>query len=194
MRTRLPKRQQGFTLLEIILVCVMMAVAVSVAVMNISTSNDSKDMEIQVKRLAALLQFAQEQALMTGRDYGLISDEISYQFLELEGDNWQPATDEMFRRRELQEPYTLELSLGDWQQDSDGYVSQSLGLFEGGLLEQDFITADDEKKIQPQVMILSSGEVTPFSLTVEHEDLDLIWSVRSDDLGQIEVYPGEPEQ
>ncbi|WP_026957579.1 type II secretion system minor pseudopilin GspH [Aliagarivorans taiwanensis] len=194
MRTRLPKCQQGFTLLEIILVCVMMAVAVSVAVMNISTSNDSKDMEIQVKRLAALLQFAQEQALMTGRDYGLISDEISYQFLELEGDNWQPATDEMFRRRELQEPYTLELSLGDWQQDSDGYVSQSLGLFEGGLLEQDFITADDEKKIQPQVMILSSGEVTPFSLTVEHEDLDLIWSVRSDDLGQIEVYPGEPEQ
>ncbi|MEE1675165.1 type II secretion system minor pseudopilin GspH [Agarivorans aestuarii] len=189
MASRLPhrNRQQGFTLLEVILVLLLMSMGIYSVVMSVSGSSEQKIVEQQAKRLAALIQYAQEQALLTGYDYGIYSDAEKYQFVRMEKQRWVKLNDRIFKEKVFEEPYFLELSLENEELEEQGYGSGSLGFEGDGLFEKDFITEEVEQTIVPQVLLLSSGEVTPFKLVFAYEDSLNRWQVSSDDLGQLTI-------
>ena len=63
--TRLPARQRGFTLLEILLVLALLALASVMVVPNVG-SLDARTYSVQLRQVNALLHYARRNAVITG--------------------------------------------------------------------------------------------------------------------------------
>jgi len=139
----------GFTLLEVLVVLVIISVIIGFAVLSIDTGPEQ--LRREGNRLASLLQLTSEEAVMNGQEYRVVLHRHSYAFEQLHNDKWQKVEDEIFRPRQLPPELTLELSLENQ---------------EVPLKDEE---ADQENPKSPTLLILSSGECTPFELTVAGE-------------------------
>jgi general secretion pathway protein H len=138
-------RHQGFTLIEVMVVLVLISIIVSFAVLSVDTGPE--ELRREGSRLASLLELASEEAVMNGREYRLILTRRGYSFEQLREGEWLAVEDEILRPRELPAFMTLSFIL----------ENEPLPLPES--------TGDDQKK-PPVILLLSSGELPPFELTV----------------------------
>ncbi|MFM2588519.1 type II secretion system minor pseudopilin GspH [Vibrio sp. TBV020] len=191
------RHHSGFTLLEILLVLVLVSIA-SVAVISTLPVSAEDGAKQQAQSLYHRVQLLNEEAILSGRDYGLHVDEkkSAYEFLQLKVDGWQRMEGiDIPNRTELQDDLTLSLSLG-------GNVwANKERLFEPGSLfdEEMFAEYEEEKRLPPpQVFIMSSGEVTPFSIAIYPQNSDAdkdSWRVVAKENGQILLFaPGENDE
>lgn len=156
-------RQRGFTLLEIMLVMVLMAVVLSSVSLSFDIRSDRTRVEDEAKRFQAVVQLASDYALLNNLQLGLQIEERSYQFLGFDGENWQAINDDkLFSIHELDEEFTLQLSIGEipWLDDYDAEE----GLFGRLSDDEDDNEQKNKKRLIPQVYLFSSGEITPFSV------------------------------
>lgn len=175
-RRHLATRIRGFTLLEILVVMVLMAVLSAAAMTTLNYAFRGDDAETEARRIAALTALAAEEALLTGREYGLRIEDDALRFFIYDDDTrqWQPLDeDDTFRARPV--PDTLDLDL----------VLEGQAVMLGGESADE---ADDaaEGAEPPQLMFFSSGQITPFTLTVA-EDNGRAWIVTGDLLGRLEI-------
>lgn len=92
---------------------------------------------------------------MQTRDYGVMFTETGYRFLvfDYQQAEWvEPLTDRLLERYQLRPELALRLFL-------DGREVR---------LERSFESQDVDNP-EPQIMLLSSGEVTPFTIEIERE-------------------------
>ena len=164
--------QQGFTLLEIMLVIVLIGIAASAVVMTLpSQANKESDVKWQTQRFISLFQFVEDEALMTGREFGLVLKENSYQFTayDYQKKKWL-AIDQgnLVEERKLPDVLRLKYTLAGsvWDQidsvEDDSFIK-----------DEDRVQIGSNKKdkdFKPQVFIMSNGEVTPFSLQFLEEN------------------------
>ncbi|WP_260260142.1 type II secretion system minor pseudopilin GspH [Vibrio intestinalis] len=190
-------KQKGFTLIELLLVVALLAVTVTAVVLSLP--NNSRDIaEQEAKSLWFRVQLLNEEAMLSGRDFGLrIDDEESrYALLQLEDDGWQLLSmDRINAETELGDAIVVELNLGGsvWQDQERLFEPSSL--FD----EQMFAELDEEKKqAPPQIFITSSGEVTPFSIVVYPSNRDADesgWQIVAKENGQVLLLaPGEQDE
>jgi general secretion pathway protein H len=141
-------RQAGFTLIEIMVVVVIVAI-LSSAVVPMMTKNANDILEEQADRFVALVKLAQDEAILQSRQLGLKVDEQGYSFLQRsdDGDNWFPFTEGPFRSRTLSSGIKSAL----YVEDVDVFLAK------------ESLDEEGNKKVKPQVFLLSSGEMTPFS-------------------------------
>ena len=165
--TPLPTRfflSRGFTLFEIIVVVFIIGVIVTFASLSIGQHGD-RYIEDEAKRLHHLLRLATEEAIFRGQELSLMMTDKGYSFAMLAGPKWEPIVDDkFFRGREF--PDTIEVSMTVYGQEAD------LG--------------DSEKPVQ--IYILSSGEVTPFSISLTGESR-VIYTITGSLTGQIAYQP-----
>ena len=149
---RVSLRSQGFTLLEILVVLVIIGIMASFAVLQFG-GRGSKPAKAEVDRLATLVRLAREEAILNSRDYGLGFSATGYAFYALDEkeDTWTPVeNDRVLRPRFLPESLRIQLTVEDqWVE-----------------------LKPDLPKKKPQVFIYSSGEMTPFSVGVRVEAAD----------------------
>jgi general secretion pathway protein H len=190
------KREVGFTLIEIMLVLVLLSVSSMAVIMSLPESSDDQ-LEEQASRFYQLVQLLNEDALLNGMDYGIYfnQERQEYRFMTLKSDGWQPLEKSRFFTEVKMEDDTLfEMELGGsaWADDDR--------LFEPGSLFDEEMFADVEEKKKPkppQVMVLSSGEMTPFIVRFlpsnERGNLDdKTWTINVDESGLITlIKPGE---
>lgn len=139
-------RAAGFTLIELMVVILIIGITLSLAKLSLG-QNTSRIVQDEAERLHGLVQLASEEAVLQGRELALEFDRHRFQFLELGDKGWLPVTDDkMLRERPLPEAVNIRLML------------------EGA--EANF---DDKKKL-PKIFILSSGELTPFDLTLSTDE------------------------
>ena len=169
MLKRTPKHnfQAGFTLLEIMLVLVVIAMA-SVGVMMAMPQqlNESENVDWQAQRLSTQLQFAEDEALISGKELGLVFEDESYRFAFYDHPTkkWLAIeSDQLGKKIEIPEALSFEYELlgSVWDeiesQEDDSFIDKD------DLVN---IAGDDQlESFSPQVFIMSSGEVTPFSVT-----------------------------
>ena len=191
------QRHSGFTLLEIMLVLVLVSLA-SVAVISTLPVSAEDGAKKQAQALYHRVQLLNEEAMLSGRDFGVNvdSEKSTYTLMSLHSDGWQTLVDEQIpAETEMSEGIALDLQLGagDWQQDDR--------LFEpGSLFDEDmFAEFEEEKKLPPpQLFIMSSGEVTPFVISLYPERGSIesdSWQVVAKENGQIVLFaPGEREE
>jgi len=142
-------RQQGFTLLEIMVVLVIIGVFVSLATMSLRGPDRVGFLEEEANRLRALIEMAAEESVMQYQEIVLDLKPHSYEFMVLkEGKRFPFEGDEMFRLREL--PDDIELN----------------AIVEGETMQSLFF--DGEKT--SQILLLSSGEMSPFEITMQLRD------------------------
>ncbi len=154
--------QQGFTLIEVMLVIVLIGVMISAVQFTFSSSKPEQILQQNSARFAGIFDVAAEYGLLNNVELGLFIDENSYQFLGYDGVRWTPIADNpLFEVFTLPEGVEITLQLDDLPIDEPLLFDSSLLINED---EEDF-TEEEEKKLIPQVYILSGGDITPFSLT-----------------------------
>jgi general secretion pathway protein H len=166
------RSSKGFTLVEILVVVVIMAVVISLAMLSIGVTGRDSQLDEETRRIQGLVDSLHERALLEGRDFGLRIEPTAYEFVVYEPirDRWLTLTDEHeFRHRDLPKGVSFELQL-----DS---VSVVLKPIERELSE-------DSPPPPPQVAIAASGEGTPFRLTLLRDATQARASVDSDAFGK----------
>lgn len=154
------KRQAGFTLLEVMLVMVLMAVILSSVSLSFDIRSDYDKTKEETRRFQAALQLAADYGLLNNVQLGVSVKKNQYQFLIYDGEHWQTISeDKTFAPYELPEGFELELTLGElsWMEDYDAEE----GLFSSTDEDDD---KDKKNKLIPQIYLFSSGELTPFTL------------------------------
>jgi len=143
------KKERGFTLIEIMVVVVIVAVLMGAVTLSFPKTGDDLLQE-QADRFTALLALSQDEAILQSRDLALAIEEKNYSFFarsenENEEDQWQAYSSAPLVPREL-----------------IGGVEAEL------LLDGISIKLPKPDKVKPQVLILSSGEITPFTLVLAY--------------------------
>lgn len=142
-------RQAGFTLIEIMVVLVILGTLIGLAVLSTGIAGPSRELRNEAERLSGLIGVLADEAVLDNREYGLWFDTASYQVLRYDSTKarWQ-AIDRAPHALPAWAVLTLEL-------DGTALKLPSAG------------GEDDEQKTSersPQVLILSSGELSPFRL------------------------------
>jgi general secretion pathway protein H len=162
----LPKykhRQQGFTLIEVMLVIVLIGVMVSAVQFTFSGNKAEQLLEQNSARFAGVFDVAAEYGLLNNIELGLFVDKNTYQFLGYDGVSWSPiASNPMFEVFTLPEGIEITLQLDDLPIEEPLLFDSSILINED---QDDNFTEEEKKKTIPQVYMLSGGDITPFSLT-----------------------------
>ncbi|RJG51617.1 type II secretion system minor pseudopilin GspH [Motilimonas pumila] len=161
----------GFTLLEIMLVIVLMGLASSAVVMTLPSNGGYKELKHEAQRFSSFVELLNDQALMTSRELGILVDKRTYEFVfyEPKSKKWQPLPRGKFNTKvELPEEMQLELTLSGFAWDQKDEQEE---LFD----EPESAFDEDEEVIEPQLYIMSSGEVTPFKLRFQSAEDKELW-------------------
>ncbi len=165
-------RSKGFTLVEILVVIVIMAVVISITVLSVSSTGRDSQLDEESRRIEGLVGLLHERALLEGRDFGLRIEPAAYEFVVYDPrrDRWMRLDQEReFRHRDLPKGITFQLQL-----DSQTVVIKAVDRN---------LTGGDPPG--PQVAIAASGEGTPFRLTLQRDATQAKASVDGDALGKI---------
>lgn len=141
---------RGFSLLELLVVVALIGIFAGMVVLSMGVVGSDREVERETLRLRSLLGLLREEALMQTRDYGVLFTAAGYRFYiyDYVQQLWvEPADDELLAQRDL--PEALNLALAVEERDL--------------VLAPGFDRLEDDEEPQPQVMILSSGELTPFT-------------------------------
>ncbi len=162
---------RGFSLLELLVVFTIIGILLALATLSVNLVGDDESLEKITRRTHTLMALAAEEALLQGRDFGILFEQGGYQFLAFDYDRgeWVAyAGDEMFRSRMLDEGQYFEL-------DIEGQAV---------LLESE--PPDPENGLVPQVPLLSSGDLVPFELRIRREFDNSVFVISGQANGNIE--------
>ena len=151
--------QKGFTLLELMVVIVIVAVLAGFVTVNLDLRNTPKTIREEATRLGMLMQIASEQATYSKAQLGIRFHPEDYEFYFLAPDDkgnqvWQILEDQRLRFKGSQEEL-------EFQVDISGVpvVLETL--------EEELAAQVENEELKPHVMFLSNGEIMPdFSITL----------------------------
>lgn len=148
----------GFTLIELLVVIVIMAVLLTVAVLQVGGLERDRDLETHARRMTDLIRLASSEAVLMGRETGLRVDSDGYRFLILasseQGSRWIPFKEERtYKPRSFPEGVRAEIIVEGQEID----------------FEDDEAREEGDDTPQPQVALFSSGMMTPFEIRLRRD-------------------------
>ena len=149
-------RANGFSLIEILVVLVIIGIFLGATVLSINTAGIDRDLEWEAFRVNTLIDVMSEEAIVRNKDFGILFTESSYHFYIYDNIKkiWYMPTDEtVLSSHELRNSVTLALSL----EDKVIELENSLDL-------------NDQEQISPHIILFSSGLVMPFKLFLNTEN------------------------
>ncbi|MBT8764745.1 type II secretion system minor pseudopilin GspH [Metapseudomonas boanensis] len=169
---------RGFTLIELLVVMVIIACLAGLAVISTGVAGPSRELNNEAERLAGLIGVLADEAVLDNREYGLRLERDRYQvlFYDEGRGRWQPLDD---GSRQLPEWAQL-----DFELEGEPLVLPSSG--DG--------REEGEENPAPQLLILSSGELSPFRLELGERRKDGLKLQLSSDgfrLPRVEVLVGK---
>lgn len=160
-RPRASGGYSGFTLIELLVVVVIVGILSSFLLLSFGLLGNDRALDQQARRLGSLLELSLDEATLQGRDFGLELMQSGYRFVELDpvSGQWNEVVgDDVLRPRQLDEGMEFELFVEDRRVtlNKDPAKTEKAEAGERDLTEN----------YAPHVLILSSGDISPFSLTI----------------------------
>ena len=161
------KSQDGFTLIELLIVMLIISILLGITLASPVSGTVSRTKDEQSSLLITLFSQVRDKALLENREYGFSITDNSYQWWQLSSDNlqWQPLTDYPFQPRTLPDLLSLELHAE---------------------LTQKKPTDPGPEVRQPDIVIFSDHQITPFKLLLEGNDRSQI-ILATDGLSDVRV-------
>ena len=141
----------GFTLVEILVVLIIVSVMSGIVVTSLPSSFQNSDFDEESLRLKTVIELIREESLTRASEYGLKTDKDNYSF---------------FVYNEMEQNWT--------QLNTKPYAEHKLGygiLLKTSIEDNELILTDEEDEESsvpnaPRILLLSSGEMTPFEITI----------------------------
>jgi general secretion pathway protein H len=148
-------KARGFSLLELMVVVTIIGIFAGVAVLSLGVLGNDREIKHEALRLKSLMDFVREEAVMQSRDYGVLFSPEGYRFYvyDYQQMKWiDPSDDRLLAKHELEHPLNLTLRMEDRKLVLDPERGKS--------------AKPKANEPKPQVVILSSGEITPFQAAI----------------------------
>ena len=180
-------RKRGFSLIELLVVIAIVGIVVSMALLSLGILGDDRQLRTEARRVMALIEVAEDEATMQGRDFGIEFMQNGYRFVE-----WDPFTD---RWAELIGDDTLRLRELPEDTEFDLFLEDKRVILE--LDPQAFDDPEDDgparraESYAPHLFVFSSGDTVPFELHVFNDINDQVVVIRRDELGTMEIVEDE---
>ena len=169
------KQHQGFTLIEIIVVVLIIGIVVSFATLSVSGRSQQDRLNNEAKRLTQLIQLASDEAVLQSLELGLRSKAkgTAYEFLVLgeEGRWLSYDADSPLRERKLPTGISIRIT-------TEGFEAPPA---------DDAREENDDETIRPNILLLSSGEVSPFEIRLKADGAATEQLIRGNLVGKIEL-------
>ncbi len=169
------RRGAGFTLIEILVVVVIIAVLSSVALLSVGLLGKDRGLDTEGERYADVVAAALEQAQLEGRDFGLRFSNTHYEVLTYvtRRQRWESVIDDrLYAVHELPAGVGVRLEL------------------EGKLIQFDEDKPGEARL--PQVLLYSSGDASPYVLAFTREGSEETWQVKGEADGTLTLKkPGD---
>ena len=166
--------RRGFTLIEVLVVVVIITILMSVIVAGFVGADKEQSFRGFAERMALRVEMARDRAIQTNHEWGVFVEPEGIRFAEFD-----PVTGEWLER--VERPFRIE------QTDDDFRYSVKVEAYPG---QDDLATNDDEDL--PAIVLFSSGEITPFTLSIEPYTWQTTpWLISSDGFSRTAAQRGE---
>ncbi|HSB96479.1 MAG TPA: type II secretion system minor pseudopilin GspH [Spongiibacteraceae bacterium] len=151
---------RGFTLIEVLVVLVIMASMAGLLVLGFKDSPE-KRLRREANDLAALLNAAADEAVLHSTELGLAIDNEGYRFVYFDGEKkqWLAMTEKMLAPHKFTDTLAVDIALDG--EHIDEQAMQRIHALSG---------RSENASLRPLLLLLSSGEITPFTLTLGYGD------------------------
>lgn len=158
------RKGRGFTLLELLVVLVIISVLTSMVALSVAPTSPTSQRES--RRFYQVLEAARQQAVLFNQDLGVEFTDNSYRVLHWRAQQWWLSDTPDFLQHEVPEN-----------------LFQTLWI--NGLENENEPGEDDNP--QPQVLLLATGEVTPFEWTLQGQADNHQWRLSASPVGEIDL-------
>lgn len=183
-------RSVGFTLIEVLVVLVIVAAMAGLLVFSFK-DNPERALKREAQGLAALLNTAADEAVMRSRELGLVINDAGYRFVvfDAEKNTWEPVLQKPLGEHVFEAGYHVEFALdGEKVDDATRARIEAFTARGAADTEADLESSGDK----PTLLLLSSGELTPFTLTLQRGDASV--TLRSDGFNPVTLDSDEKEK
>lgn len=146
---------RGFTLIELLVVLVILGSLIGLATLSVGIAGPGRELHNEAERLAGLIGVLAEEAVLDNQEYGLLLSREAYQVLRYDSakQRWHELS---------AKPHKL-----------PGWAELSIEL-EGAALQLSLPEDEEPGKgaLTPQLLLLSSGEISPFRLRLAERRAD----------------------
>lgn len=165
-----PSKQRGFTLLEIIVVVVILAIGFTISIGALSNLGGEGELKREALRLQQMIRLAQDDAILQSRDFALQAMPNGYRFLDArllrddetgrnQGIVWQPLDENrVYRVYELPKGVELRFEQGD-------------------------LPVVPQVDPLPQILIDSTGLISPFTAEFAMQEVGISYRLTTDTEG-----------
>lgn len=142
--------ERGFTLIELLVVLVILGSLIGLAVLSSGVAGPGRELRSEAERLSGLIGVLSEEAVLDNREYGLSFTREGYRVLRYDPQRgeWQTLDRQAHR-------------LPEWAELQFEVEGEALNL-----------PTTTGSVAAPQLLILSSGELTPFRLRLAERRRD----------------------
>ena len=174
---------RGFTLIEILVVVVIAGIVSSIVLLSMGVLRDDRDLQREVYRMASLIELAADEATLQGRDFGIEILRSGYRFVEYDPytDRWVDIIgDDVLRQRSLPDGFEFDLFVED----------RRISLSDQAAEMQSDDDDEDRNKLEvyaPHGLLLSSGDLSPFELTLLRRSDDSALQLRVMPNGEVRI-------
>ncbi len=161
-RVALSRFNRGFTIMEILVVVAVISIIASTILLNTNFHRPASELQKHASYLGKTLHLLIQEAILEDRNFALSVVPKGYLVLEYDGQEWIQSNDKFLLKLQKEHEYSDEL-----------------------IIDSNIVKIEKKDKLEPHILILSSGEMSVFEWNIEDKINNLRVKLNSTMLGKI---------